>query len=578
MDGYVFNLVDVNLGKITDNDFKESKSITLLKEVLEKNQKIKVRAEEADKIPDLDGSIRILDDLGHERIIVDIQSKTLPSEYNETNPYYYDCETKVFNVVKYKKTFNPVVLFLSDINNKKIYYKLVTNEYIEILDYGNQNCKRIKFNDNDLYEEKKFIKEIEKYVTKLTLIMKTGEKSLATSFVNGPNESYNLMQEEIDKVNNLFDGKLKMVKEHLFPHVWKFGIAYNKNGNGYVLGLYKIYKGQNDTLIKNFNVKDNNYFQTIFVSDVSYKTLEKSMNEFVGECINLFYNDYPLDPLYCDNNILCEIVFEFLDNITHLSEKIRNNDTRKYYKDEEDIENVRSIINGLTKFYKKIWAEKDKYPDVELLEPSYNVTKRFLLFNPLISFHQCQELLEKYIFEKDLSKFEANIFLNGRVNMSLVMRAIEELEKRKIKKINRLYKKEEDNYIKTVFNLLNDSYNFSAKKLELNSSQKINEHYIINYSAKDNYEYKLEKVDSVEDFIVECNLVNKNKLNGSLNDLKYFSRIVNPLYNLTRLLINKGCMEAQGLKFHFKSECLDLYGIKDFPIIENKETPKPKYV
>lgn len=95
MDDYVFNLVDVNLGKITDNDFKESKSITFLKEVLEKNQKIKVRAEEADKIPDLDGSIRILDDLGHERIIVDIQSKTLPSEYNETSPYYYDCETKV---------------------------------------------------------------------------------------------------------------------------------------------------------------------------------------------------------------------------------------------------------------------------------------------------------------------------------------------------------------------------------------------------------------------------------------------------------------------------------------------------
>lgn len=38
MDDYVFNLEDVNLGKITDNDFKESKSITLLKEVLEKNQ------------------------------------------------------------------------------------------------------------------------------------------------------------------------------------------------------------------------------------------------------------------------------------------------------------------------------------------------------------------------------------------------------------------------------------------------------------------------------------------------------------------------------------------------------------
>lgn len=58
------------------------------------------------------------------------------------------------------------------------------------------------------------------------------------------------MQEEIDKVNNRFDNELKIIKRFLFPQVWKFGIAYNKTVDGFVLGIYKIYKGQNDTLVK----------------------------------------------------------------------------------------------------------------------------------------------------------------------------------------------------------------------------------------------------------------------------------------------------------------------------------------
>lgn len=119
MDEFMFELPQyVNIGKISDNDFKESKSISLIRELLEKNGKIKVRATEADKIPDLDGRVSILDQNKHDRIIVEVQSKTLPEEYDENKPYHYDCDTKVFNVVKYNKSFNPVVLFLSDINKK----------------------------------------------------------------------------------------------------------------------------------------------------------------------------------------------------------------------------------------------------------------------------------------------------------------------------------------------------------------------------------------------------------------------------------------------------------------------------
>ena len=55
------SLGNVNMGKVSDNDFKESNSITIIREILEKNKRIKVRAQEADKIPNLDGKMMILD-------------------------------------------------------------------------------------------------------------------------------------------------------------------------------------------------------------------------------------------------------------------------------------------------------------------------------------------------------------------------------------------------------------------------------------------------------------------------------------------------------------------------------------
>ena len=53
------SLGNVNMGKVSDNDFKESNSITIIREMLEKNKRIKVRAQEADKIPNLDGKLMI---------------------------------------------------------------------------------------------------------------------------------------------------------------------------------------------------------------------------------------------------------------------------------------------------------------------------------------------------------------------------------------------------------------------------------------------------------------------------------------------------------------------------------------
>ncbi len=83
-----------------------------------------------------------------------------------------------------------MVLFLSDIKNKKLYYKIITKEYIKKINFNNQETKRIKFDDGDLYEENRFIEQIVNYAKLKTLIINKDENALVTSYVNGPNKYY----------------------------------------------------------------------------------------------------------------------------------------------------------------------------------------------------------------------------------------------------------------------------------------------------------------------------------------------------------------------------------------------------
>lgn len=570
MDEFLFELDrNVNMGKISDNDFKESKSISLIRDLLEKNNRIKVRTTEADKIPDLDGRISILDKNKHDRIIVEVQSKTLPEEYNENKPYHYDCDTKVLNVVKYNKSFNPVVLFLSDIKNNKLYYKIITKEYINQLNFNNQETKRIKFDDNDIYEENKFIEQIVDYAKLKTLIINEGENALVTSYINGPNEYYQLMQDEIDKVNYRFDHDLKVIKCTLFPNVWKFGIAYNKTENGFVLGIYKIYKGNNDTLIKNFDIRDNYMLSTFSNIDGNISDV---LNDWTNKCINKFYNIYKLHPQYCCNDVLSEIVFNFLDNITYLSDKIKSENSWDYYKDKEKLDVIHSYVNGLTKFYKTIWNDREKYPDAKILEASYNISNKFIIFNPFVTFPNSKQLLEKCIFEKNVDSFKENIFLNNPINMDLIMLSISELEKRGIKEISRIHSKYDKNLIEKIFMKLKESYEYTKNKLDLNDKQIINGQFVIYYFEEKQNAYCLKYNDNETMEIIFKNekedkyeYIKSNS--NQFGTFKEFSRIKCPLYNLTRLLINKGCMEAQGMKFEFISESLDIFNMKDFPIL-----------
>lgn len=148
----------MNLGHVTENDFKESDSASIAKKIIEEGRKCKTHFLEMDKTPNFDGRVSILQN-GFERLIVEVQIKTLPQGIILNTGFKYECDTKIFNCVKLRVTANPVALFAVDIKQQRLFFKILTRDYVDSLDIKNQENKTISFSIDDEYTDNAFIKQ-----------------------------------------------------------------------------------------------------------------------------------------------------------------------------------------------------------------------------------------------------------------------------------------------------------------------------------------------------------------------------------------------------------------------------------
>lgn len=589
----------INLGTITENDFKESKSITILREIAEKNRKIKVRATEADKIANLDGKVVIIDKNGFERVHIEIQVKTLPEEYNLKEKYSYSCDTKVFNVVLEHITFNPVVLFLVDEQTNRVFWKLISYEYAKSLNIGNQGKKTIYFNEQDVFNESDFIKKISDYCDSLCEIIdkKDANKSLISSNIDIYSSEYIEIQMQVDRLNNIFDNELKHIKDLFFKYVWKFGVSYNKFQNQTAMGIYFITYGKNDTLIKRFDPRLNYIHMSInFQKNI---TLKEYINEWIEEVKKQYYLKVPIIVENLSDEILNEIVFNFLDKLTMNIEVLEDkNRPYTYYKEEEEINNIINLINGLELFYEEIIKTKDS-PNVSnavaFLTPAYDLTGKFLLFNPLIQFNDDEkELLNKYL-NKNNPSVSLKFLDNGEdKKIQLSVLAIQELQRRKKNTIKRIWNKKnivkckedfqnEDKCIRTgyskedltinlkhFFDIIAGNYNFVFNKSGYADKYYLNDLHIIELDEKDIHRYsdfivKNNKFD-VKMFCNEIKIDEENIISIIESNLECLFLLDTPLYEIVRILLYVGVMKNNGYKI--KDENVN-YSIKfdELPII-----------
>lgn len=604
---------NINLGKTPETKFKESKSITALKYFLEKNNNIKVRANEEDTIPNLDGSVMILDDKNIERITVDIQSKTLPEEYSNVYPYKYECDTKVFNVVLENVTFNPVVLMLVDINKEKVYWKHISRQYAKSLKLTpDQKKKTIVFSDDDLFNIDTFRKAMDSASCELETIIDEGIKAIITSNIEENNQFYAEMQEEIDRINNLFDNDFKRVKAFLFPDVWKFGIAYNKYSDGSsFLGIYKINKGENGKLVKNFDFKNDEYMISRYTKLEEESYIKHSLKLWLNKVMNSYFNLSNIPSKYLSDMVLSEIIFQFLDRLSYDLKHLSIKENRGvYYKNEESIANIVKYILGLKSFYYQLVVNKEKkYPILKAITPYFNATGKFLVFNPLI---QPNEEEYKLLLQSldNPKPFPNTIYLSGsqEINFELLEDAVLELKRRNISTVKRVwncqnwdaYMKQRKNSGKPVFELSKakgyidkDLYinldklftnfleclEYSYSKIPNSNKYKLKGEYFLLYEKNTPYKYNL-FIKHSNKFIFQFSNKDLEKQTKQLESQKYYDSYISgsidnifaldlPLYTYIKMFINKGIARNLGFDLNFDTELHRSYSIRNIPIIND---------
>lgn len=156
---------NINIASVHENEFKESSSVTIASNIIEKDRKFKTYFNQLDKRGNVDGSMMLLNE-GYPVMTIDVQIKTLPSSYDckkSDYQYFYDCDTKIFNVVRLNHTLNPVMLIMVDIPKKKVFSILLTRNYVADLKITSEKTKRIFFNDEDIFDADMISKKLYEY-------------------------------------------------------------------------------------------------------------------------------------------------------------------------------------------------------------------------------------------------------------------------------------------------------------------------------------------------------------------------------------------------------------------------------
>lgn len=350
-----------NLGGYDENSFYDSNGVAYLTRFLQQEHGIKGIIQSDDKIPNLDGTIQLLEWISEKRAIpkqiFHVQVKTMNSGYENANrvhhrsQYKYPVDTKVFNVVKENITFDPVLLFLVDEKKEKVFWRYVSVDFVMSLDLNDEEKKTIYFSDSDLISNltEFHLRLVEIHEEKVRISKNLNENLITTNLADNK-AIYEMLQEEWSYLDRLLKSDLKIVTDYMYPDTWKFGIAFQEGEEFSSIGIYHIRKGNNDTFVKEFSTNKEKCFTVSH-----YKKDKISVREVLNEQISLLIKDFfkhaRIPARYLPDIVLEEIAFQFLDLIAEAYDEVEDKEfVLTYYKRQESVQEVRRLWNALVLF------------------------------------------------------------------------------------------------------------------------------------------------------------------------------------------------------------------------------------
>ncbi|EQA64608.1 DUF4365 domain-containing protein [Leptospira alexanderi] len=301
----------------SNTDTAETESITIFRSKLD-HRYIKIDLKERDKYPNIDGYLEIVNEKQIPIGKLELQVKTI-----QNDPYYY-IDSSSLGYVKHVATL-PVLLILVNRQESKVYWLQLIDEIGIKTEGGNY---KIVLNDiNTITDSSDHIqvwtnisKDYKRRVVNYPLLEDLIKANLGTIPIEniGKNKLIYL-QKFIDYINTYLDREFKVVKEIIFPRIWKLGIAIESFDGNLSIGLYGIQFGEADsTLIK--SLKRNEFkgipsgkFKSIFYTFKHPENPEELANSKLKDFFNqaLKIEAFPLGIKEVTNEYLASVVDQY---------------------------------------------------------------------------------------------------------------------------------------------------------------------------------------------------------------------------------------------------------------------------
>lgn len=203
------------------SSFNESSSTRLLSEILEYKRTIKTFFKENDRTPNYDGSFELVDKefLPKKQFIVQIKKvEDLEKSTSGKNKgkYVYQLETPFLFYVKAKVTESPAIYFVVDICTSNIFWVYLSDEFLMNLNFENNKSGKIAY----AFSEENKLLDIDAFTQEITGIAQKGNEL----FLNKMPEEIEKLQDAVDYLNYHINADFQVIKKHMFPNLWRFGI------------------------------------------------------------------------------------------------------------------------------------------------------------------------------------------------------------------------------------------------------------------------------------------------------------------------------------------------------------------
>lgn len=331
----------MNIGKEPQSSINESNSVSVLKLRLQENGLIKCYFGEGEKTPNTDGFFVVNNEV-YPLKEFHVQIKTT-DVLNETKGMkVYSCDTKFINYANLRVTENPCFIFIIELQTQTIYFKYLSEKFLQENDFTHNEQKNISIH----FSDSEILDNVETFYKLVCDIIKYRE---IKSF-NPANIDILEYQTAFDLLNNFFDKDFIKIKNLLYPNIWKFGIAYQRTSienleyqalmrerakigieaAPYVssFGAYAIEYGDNKQIFQNIDVFENDKTLKLLYNLSStngiVSTVEEAALKWLSSVFELWISNESVFVRFLPNEALFEVVYNFLDKNAFESSRMQN--------------------------------------------------------------------------------------------------------------------------------------------------------------------------------------------------------------------------------------------------------------